>query len=118
MSGLRPADESLTVTSIVCPHCGTALDAVEEVCSQCGMSTTATPQSSPLRRRILDRPWVIILVMLHLGLLGIPLYWKTNYSVAMRLMFVVASILYTIFAVLVIIWALMQIGEAVRLLSN
>lgn len=56
-----------------------------------------------------DRPWVIIVLILHLGVLGIPAYWKTNYSVQARLVMVAASIVYTIFAVTVIYWGLMQI---------
>ena len=51
----------------------------------------------------MDRPWLIIVVLLHVGLLGIPYYWKTKYSVPMRLTIIAVSIAYTLFVVILTI---------------
>jgi hypothetical protein len=66
--------------------------------------------SSPPRSefmKVMDRPWAIILLLLHVGFLGIPIYWKTNYSVATRLWIILASIVYTVGAV-VFIWLMLR----------
>jgi hypothetical protein len=73
------------------------------------MDQSRQPTVPSRESRVLDRPWVIVLVLLHLGLLGIPLYWSTNYSVRTRLLICLASVAYTIFAVWVIVWAALQI---------
>jgi len=54
-------------------------------------------------QRLLNRPWMLVVVVLHLGFLGIPLYWKTRYSVGTRIGIIVLSILYTVGAVIFII---------------
>jgi hypothetical protein len=54
-------------------------------------------------QQLLDRPWVIVVLMLHVGLLGIPVYWKTKYSLGARLFLVVASIVYTVSVVVMIV---------------
>jgi hypothetical protein len=59
--------------------------------------------------QLFDRPWFIIVLMLHVGLLGIPAYWATRYSRRTRVMLVVLSILYTVVAVAIIVWGIMQI---------
>jgi hypothetical protein len=59
--------------------------------------------------QLFDRPWFIIVLMLHVGLLGIPAYWATRYSRRTRVMLVVVSILYTVVAVAIIVWGIMQI---------
>ena len=41
--------------------------------------------------------------MLHVGFLGIPVYWKTNYSLGVRLAMVIVSIVYTVSAVAFIV---------------
>ena len=62
-------------------------------------------------RRLMDRPWFIVVLLLHVGVLGIPAFWATHYSVSTRLLIILASILYTLFAVVVIIWSLQQIAS-------
>ena len=52
--------------------------------------------------RVIDRPWFIVVLLLHVGFLGIPIFWRANYSVAIRLGICLASIAYTVFAVAVI----------------
>jgi hypothetical protein len=101
---------SILVPSIICPGCGAELDVHFETCPHCqsrlqvvagGNSLTSALAPTALRPA-LDRPWVLTILVLHVGFLGIPLYWKTNYSLRTRLMICLASILYTIFAVGVI----------------
>lgn len=57
-------------------------------------------------KELLDRPWFIVVLILHVGFLGIPLYWRTKYSLGVRVMIVVASIAYTVGAVACIVWML------------
>lgn len=66
---------------------------------------------------LMDRPWVIVVLLLHVGLLGIPIYWKTNYSVAARLGIILASIAYTVFAIVFIVVMLRWIGQVFQSLS-
>ena len=47
----------------------------------------------------MSRPWVIVLMVLHIGFFGIPFYWKTNYSVGVRVLIIAVSILYTVAAI-------------------
>ncbi len=105
------------VTTILCPDCGAELRPAHESCEQCGRAAAKQPSAESRERlkQLLDRPWVIVVLMLHVGLLGIPVYWKTNYSLAARLMMVVASIVYTVgavwFIVVMLRWLfLMAIG--------
>ncbi len=96
---------AVNVTTIICPDCGAELRPTDESCKQCGR-TAAKPAATDSKERLkqlLDRPWVIVVLMLHVGLLGIPVYWKTNYSLGARLMMVVASIVYTVGAVAFIV---------------
>jgi hypothetical protein len=111
--------EAHTVTTIVCRKCHADLAVSAAFCDQCGTPTNADPPTSSApsnannSRPLLDRPWVIVVLLLHVGVLGIPAYWAANYSVSTRLLIILASILYTLFAVVVIVWSLRQIAEAV-----
>jgi hypothetical protein len=67
------------------------------------MDPSDMTESKEKLKQLLDRPWVIVVLMLHVGLLGIPVYWKTSHSLAVRLMMVVASIVYTVGAVAFIV---------------
>ena len=102
------AMEAETIDTIICPGCHAELAASDEVCSQCGAATTDKRPPEEL----INRPWVLIVLMLHVGLLGIPFYWKTKYSVGTRLLIILASIAYTVFAVTFIIWMLGYISRA------
>jgi predicted nucleic acid-binding Zn ribbon protein len=97
--------EALNVTTILCPNCGAALEPTAATCRQCGgiMAKQQSDESLARSKQLLDRPWVIVVLLLHVGLLGIPLYWKTNYSLGVRLFLVVASIIYTVGAVTFIV---------------
>jgi len=64
---------------------------------------------------VIDRPWVILVVLLHVGFLGIPLYWKANYSRNVRLAICVASVVYTVVAVAIIVWGVVQIAQLFRI---
>jgi hypothetical protein len=125
-----------TVTTIICPMCRAELDAAADQCAQCGAATrqeaagrphqvvtAGAPHSTGLpghctEPKLLDRPWMLTILLLHLGAFGIPLYWRRScYSRSVRLGLIVVSILYTILVVLVIAWAVGQILAAVRTLS-
>lgn len=103
----------VVVSSIICPTCHAELPADAEHCSRCGSSLRCphppTEDQPGELARILDRPWLIIVLVLHVGFLGIPLYWKTSYSVQTRLLISLISIVYTVFAVAVIAWGVMQL---------
>ncbi|MDA1055567.1 MAG: hypothetical protein O3C40_34665 [Planctomycetota bacterium] len=97
--------DTVHIATIICPDCGAELAPASETCEQCG-ATTSKPRSSESKeklRQLLDRPWVIVVLILHVGLLGIPLYWRTNYSLGTRLAMVIASIVYTVGAVAFIV---------------
>jgi hypothetical protein len=110
--------ETMAVNRIVCPQCEALLEPSAHRCPYCGAPTTITP-IAPARptRRLFDRPWVVLIVLLHVGVLGIPYYWKTPYPVAVRAGLVFLSVCYTVFAVAVIAWGVWQIGRAVQSLS-
>lgn len=103
------------VTTIICPGCGAELRPTDEACERCGdMAAKPTLASSRARlKQLLDRPWVIVVLMLHVGLLGIPIYWKTNYSLGVRLLLVIASIVYTVGAVVCIVLMLQWLIQLV-----
>ncbi|MEE2935522.1 MAG: hypothetical protein VYA84_05950 [Planctomycetota bacterium] len=67
--------------------------------------------------KVMDRPWAIILLLLHVGFLGIPIYWKTNYSVATRVWISVASIVYTVAALAFIFFTLRWIFQVLASFS-
>ena len=93
------------VSTIVCAGCGAELQSTGSACQQCGRITanSATTNSKEKLKQLLDRPWVIVVLMLHVGLLGIPVYWKTSYSLGARAFMVIASIVYTVGAVAFIV---------------
>jgi len=72
-------------------------------------SQEPTTQTQKLKE-LVEKPWVLVILVLHVGLLGLPVYWKLNYSFGARLLIILASIAYTVFAVLVIIWGCRQIA--------
>jgi len=110
--------ESSSVISIICPKCKTTLDPGDDVCHQCGATATSGVETNDApRTRLIDRPWLLIVVLLHVGLLGIPLYWKTKYSLSVRLGIIAASIAYTVFALTIIIFGGMYIIDKIRLLA-
>ncbi|MGB0600204.1 MAG: hypothetical protein ACPGLY_26300 [Rubripirellula sp.] len=67
--------------------------------------------------KVMNRPWAIILLLLHVGFLGIPIYWKTNYSVGTRVWISVASIVYTVAAVAFIFFTLRWIFQVLASFS-
>ena len=111
--------EAHAVTTVICRNCHAELAVTADVCDRCGTRTnengashpSAVDESSAQQARLLDRPWFLIVLILHLGVLGIPAYWATGYSLPTRLLIVTASILYTAFAVVVIVWSLRQIAN-------
>lgn len=98
---------SILVPTIICPGCGAELGAHVEICPRCHSPVQTVPGGGaprPLSSQAaptpaLDKPWVLVILVLHVGFLGIPLYWKTHHSVRTRLMICLASVLYTVFAV-------------------
>ncbi|MEM1070429.1 MAG: hypothetical protein AAGG48_06655 [Planctomycetota bacterium] len=87
------------------------------------MSDTELERDAPEPERsdvmqVMDRPWVIVVLLLHVGFLGIPIYWKTKYSVGTRVWICVASIVYTVAAVAFIIVMIRWIMEMMSELSN
>lgn len=86
--------DATNVTTIICPDCGAELAPTSKTCEHC---------AGTAKQPLLSRPWIIVVLMLHVGLLGIPLYWKTTYSLGVRLLLVAASIIYTVGAVAIIV---------------
>ena len=104
--------EARAVTTFVCRTCHADLDVDAKFCGQCGAPTAerqAEIAGSTAHNRLLDRPWFLIVLVLRVGVLGIPAYWQTKYSAATRLLIIIASILYTLFAIVVIVWSVQQI---------
>ncbi len=107
--------DAADLNSIICPRCGADLPPTVAICSHCGGSTLADrsqPKSNQHLTQLLDRPWVLVVLLLHVGLLGIPIYWRTKYSLPTRLLLVVGSIAYTVTVVALVILILRWIGRA------
>ena len=84
-------------------------------------TNSAEDRENPRRSefmKVMDRPWGIILLLLHVGFLGIPIYWKTNYSVGTKVWICVASIVYTVAAVAFIFFTLRWIFQVLGSLSG
>jgi tellurite resistance protein TehA-like permease len=62
------------------------------------------PDAKQKLQRMFDSPWAMLVLVLHVGVLGIPLYWKARYSLAVRLLIILGSIVYTVAAVWAIVW--------------
>lgn len=113
--------EAHSVNTIICPSCGTDLAVTVRRCNRCGAATdgpssqlvTASPAA-----RLLDRPLILVVLLLHVGLLGIPLYWRTRYSVPTRLAIILASIVYTVVALAVIYWGVMKFLQFVQVITS
>jgi hypothetical protein len=108
------------VATIICPRCHAEVAAAVHQCPGCGCTLQfqqpAAPAPSPQRpaTRLLERPWVVTILVLHLGAFGIPLYWHLRLSLRARCWIIGLSILYTLLVVLIVVWALMQIMKAVH----
>ena len=109
--------DSHQIETIVCPQCQSVLDVSAETCGQCGAATTSPSHSRRSESPpLIDRPWLIVVVLLHVGFLGIPLYWATSYSFGVRMGIVLASIVYTVVAVLVIVLVSWKIAQDLGLM--
>lgn len=76
------------------------------------MASSDQPQDSKQKlKQLFDNPWALLVLVLHVGFLGIPLYWKTKYSLPVRLLIIVASIVYTMAAVWFIVRMLGWLGR-------
>src|SRR5688572_28805140 len=95
--------KSILVPTIICRRCHAELDVHKELCPHCNSSLVVSDSKSLTgddeQRKVLDRPWVIAVLLLHVGFLGIPIYWKTSYSVQTRVLICLLSVVYTVFAV-------------------
>lgn len=92
------------VATIVCSICRRELDPAGEVCPHCGHHIANTPKTDNHEIfRVIERPWVLTILVLHVGFLGIPIYLKTGYSLGTRLLICAISIIYTIAAVAIIV---------------
>lgn len=127
--------DSFTLDSIICPACEAELPAKATSCDHCGANTAApsaladgqdgrsatadgekdSPGAQPAR--LADRPWIIAIVLLHLGIFGATWYWKLNHSREVRIALVVVSFFYTLFVAIVVYWGLRQIGHVIESLS-
>lgn len=112
----RSDTNSLLISTVICPRCHAELDAQADTCTRCGSSLKKTGRlqttAAQHQQRIVDRPWFILIVLLHLGVLGIPYYVQTRHSLSTRVLLCLASLAYTVFAVVVIYWGIMQIVRA------
>ena len=61
-----PFRTSATTAEVVCPRCTATLDAAADHCPNCGHSTSVTSGQTPVRP-LIDRPWLIVLAILHVG---------------------------------------------------
>jgi hypothetical protein len=102
------------LVDIVCPYCGQVVAADADRCPHCERSTAADPTQALPTKRLTDRPWLIVLMILHVGCLGIPLYWRTRYSLAVRMLLVAVSVIYTVLTVVGIIWGCAYILRMLR----
>ena len=76
------------------------------------MASLDPPEDSREKlKRLVNNPWALLVLVLHVGLLGIPLYWKTKYSLTVRLLIILASIVYTLVAVWLIVWWIGWMGR-------
>jgi hypothetical protein len=108
--------DSLSVETIICPNCYAELSAAADVCKHCGSSTSGPAGKAAWNTpRLRDKPWLMTILVLHLGAFGIPLYWKARYPRSVRLTIAVVSILYTIFVALAVAWGAMQIWRFVEM---
>ena len=124
----NPANDmdAQAVNSIICPQCEATLDPRDELCPVCGAATRneandpePDSNSSPsFSDRLPRHPWVLAILLLHLGVFGIPIYWKTKHSTNVRIMIVLVSIAYTIFFAVVVYWGIMQIVELFRSMTG
>ena len=111
------------VNTIICPQCEVPLDPTDDLCAHCGASTLVSQnshrrtmattsdidtQSVDTQPQFLNQAWVQILLILHLGILGSHLYWKTNYSTPVRVLMIVFAALYTLIALWVFYYAWTQ----------
>lgn len=107
---------SLNVSTVICPQCHAEVDAHAIACTRCGASLISSPTAPAPDAiepdRIIDRPWLIVLAVLHVGVLGIPLYLSTKYSLTTRLLICLVSMAYTVFAVAAIVWGIMHIWRS------
>ena len=114
--------DSYSVETMICPSCHADLPADAERCVRCGSSTRPSNGSDELGRpgeqaeRLRDRPWLLTILLLHLGVFGIPLYWQARYSRNIRIGIVIVSILYTILVIVVVAWGVMQIARAIQMI--
>lgn len=116
----------LDIANVFCPHCEQLVPLDAPRCPFCVQPLHAVgggrhpgpidsgPSDSGTGAPLLDRPWVLVVLLLHVGVLGIPVYWRSRRPLGTRLCLVVASILYTIGAVAVIVWGLRQIVQLVQ----
>lgn len=88
---------------MLCPRCRATIVESAGSCPQCGRACEPVMLAEPVNARLIDEGWLIVLVLLHVGCLGIPLYLMTRYSLTTRLALVLVSILYTALVVVVTI---------------
>lgn len=93
------------LATVVCPHCHADVDATQDDCPACRAPLAGSSTSDSVR--LYDRPWFIVVLLLHVGFLGIPMYWQARYSVAIRVGICLASIFYTVF----VIWFVAVVGS-------
>lgn len=109
-------EQPTEIASVLCPQCRALLPVSMDHCSECGYSTRSGGASHDTR--FIDRPWVLVVLFLHVGLLGIPVYWATRYSWQTRLAMVFGSILYTVVAVAGIVWGCLQVWKFIQVLAS
>lgn len=89
-----------------CPRCQIQLSESVTQCPRCGVPCEPILVAEPVDSRLIDEVWVLVIIVLHLGCLGIPLYLVTRYSLTTRWLICLVSILYTLF----VIWFVLAVG--------
>ena len=111
------------VANVICPGCGASVEPAAVVCPGCGSPIAARANtlqaeetSGPSEERVRDQTWFIIVILLHLGVLGVPFYMATRYSLAIRLGLVIISVLYTAFVIVFAYFVVTYIGRQLQML--
>ena len=101
---------SILVATIICPHCHAELEAERDVCPHCRTSLrkgAGNGEGAGKQNHVLDRPWILLVLLLHVGLLGVPIYLRTRYSLKTRILICLASVAYTVF----VVWFIFVVGS-------
>ncbi len=89
-----------------CAACGGQVRKDDRVCSHCGARLV---QPAPWHEQPV---WIAVLILTLLGALGIPLIWRSRQlSRPAKWLFTLATILYTLIIILLLVWISILLWE-------